>query len=142
MRIRRDALDTILGHARRDSPNECCGLLIGTTNDLIEAVPTTNVAGDPRRRYEVSPAEHVAQIRRCRQLSGDVASGVSRKLQVVGVYHSHPRSSPEPSPTDWEQALERFLYVIAGPVDGAAAIEVRGYSLSGGRFARVELIES
>jgi proteasome lid subunit RPN8/RPN11 len=134
MRIRRDALDAILGHARRDSPHECCGLLVGDATEVVEAVPTTNVAADSWRRYEVSPAEHVAQIRRCRD--------ATPRLAVVGAYHSHPRSSPEPSPTDWEQAFEHFLYVIAGPVDADAAIEVRGYSLSGGRFARVELIES
>ncbi len=104
---------------------------------MLEAVATANVAADPLRRYEVSPVEHLAQIRRCRESVAQGAPG----LAVVGVYHSHPRSSPEPSPTDWEQAFEEFLYVIVGPV-GDAPMEIRAYQLSGGRFARVDLIET
>jgi proteasome lid subunit RPN8/RPN11 len=137
MRIRRAVLDAIREHAHRDGPCECCGLLIGTANEVLEAVATANVAADPLRRYEVSPVEHLAHIRRCRDASGRGAP----VRAVVGVYHSHPHSSPEPSPTDWEQAFEDFLYVIAGPV-GDQPMEIRGYQLIGGRFARADLIES
>lgn len=138
MRIRRAALEAIQEHARRDSPYECCGLLIGTADEVLEAVVTDNVAADPLRRYEVSPLEHLAQIRRCR----DAAAQGLTVMVVVGVYHSHPRSSPEPSPTDWEQAFEQFLYVIAGPVETGTPMEIRAYQLTAGRFARAELIES
>lgn len=138
MRIRRAALEAIREHARRDSPYECCGLLIGTSDEVLEAVVTDNVAADPLRRYEVSPLEHLAQIRRCRDAASQGATGMA----VVGVYHSHPRSSPEPSPTDWEQAFEQFLYLIAGPVEMDAPMEVRAYQLTAGRFARAELVES
>lgn len=137
MRIRRAALDAIREHALRDTPYECCGLLIGTADEVLEAVATANVAPDPRRRYEVSPVEHLAQIRRCRDASSRETPG----LAVVGVYHSHPHSRPEPSPTDWEQAFEDFLYVIAGRV-GDGPIDIRGYRLTGGRFAQADLIES
>jgi len=137
MQIRRAALDTIRDHARRDSPHECCGLLIGTAGEVLEAVPTTNVAADPSRRFEVSPVEHLAQIRRCRERAAHGAAG----LAVVGVYHSHPRSAPEPSPTDLEQAFAEFLYVIAGPVDTDVPIAIRGYWFIDGRFARAELTE-
>jgi len=136
MRIRRVVLDAIRDHARRDSPYECCGLLIGTADEVLEAVATANVAADPLRRYEVSPVEHLAQIRRCR----DASARGTTVLAVVGVYHSHPRSSSEPSPTDWEQAFEDFLYLIAGPV-GGQPIQIRGYRLTGGRFARADLLE-
>lgn len=130
MRMPRDVLDTIAAHARRESPRECCGLLIGTATDVVDAVPAGNVADDPHRRYEVSPVDHFAQIRRCRE----------QNLQVVGVYHSHPHSAPAPSPTDLELAFEEFLYIIAGPVDGGAPIEIRGYRFTHGRFAPEDLI--
>jgi proteasome lid subunit RPN8/RPN11 len=137
VRIRRTVIDAIREHAHRDSPYECCGLLIGTVDEVLEAVATTNVAADPLRRYEVSPIEHLAQIRRCREATARGAA----ELAVIGVYHSHPRSSPEPSPTDWEQAFEDFLYVIAGPV-GNEPMAIRGYQLTGGRFAHADLTES
>jgi len=99
-------------------------------------VPATNAAGDPLRRYEIPAVEHLAQIRRCREL----AKGEEAAIGVVGAYHSHPRSAPEPSPTDLEQAFEEFLYVIAGPVDAVAPADIRAYRLRNGRFQAAELI--
>ena len=135
MRVPRDVLDAITAHARRDHPRECCGLLIGTATDVLEAVATGNIAADPLRRYEVAPAEHFAQVRRCRE---STVRGLS--AGIVGVYHSHPHSAPEPSPTDLDQAFGEFLYVIAGPVAGAAPLEIRGYRLRDTRLEEVALV--
>ena len=88
MRIHRTVLDTIAAHAQRDALRECCGLLIGTDAEVMEAVPAANEADDPLRRYEVSPLAHLVQIRRCRELA---KAGVN--ASVVGAYHSHPRSA-------------------------------------------------
>lgn len=135
MKVRRSVIDAIGEHARREAPNECCGLLIGVSDEIVEAVAARNVADDPRRRYEVSPAEHFAQIKRCREES--VASGSGR--QVLGVYHSHPHSAPVPSPTDRELAFSEFLFVIAGPVESSAPLEMRAYRLNEGTFEDVRL---
>ena len=134
MRIRRDAFDAICAHARRESPRECCGLLIGSGHDILEAVATANIAADPLRRYQVSPADHFAQIRRFREPPPEETSA-----GVIGAYHSHPRSAPRPSPTDLEEACEDFLYVIAGPADDSAPIEFRAYRLRAGAFEEVHL---
>lgn len=136
MHLRREAVDAIAAHARRDSPRECCGLLIGTATEVIEAVAAVNVAAEPRRHYQVSPVDHFAQINRCR----DAASQEIPAAGVIGAYHSHPRSAPAPSPADLEEAFGAFLYIIAGPVDGPAAFAVRGYRLQAGRFEDVPLI--
>jgi proteasome lid subunit RPN8/RPN11 len=135
MRALKTVLDTIEAHARRDVPRECCGLLIGTDTEVTEAVPASNEADDPLRRYEVSPIAHLAQIRRCREL----AKAIGVNVGVVGAYHSHPRSAAVPSPTDREQAFEDFLYLIAGPVEDAP-LDVRAYRLRNGHFEAVELI--
>lgn len=135
MQVRRDVFDAIVAHARREHPRECCGLLIGNEDEVMDAVATDNVAAEPLRHYEVSPSDHFAQIRRCRE-SG---SKGARAVNVIGVYHSHPRSAPVPSPTDLTQALEDFLVIIAGPVDGAAPLEIRAYRLRAGQFEDVQL---
>ena len=135
MRIRREALDAILTHARRDSPQECCGLLIGNQREVVEAVPTANTAAEPLRRYQVSPLEHLAQVKRCRELPARGGAGVD----VVGAYHSHPHSAPTPSPSDLEEAFEEFLFVIAGPIEASSQVEVRGYRLRAGTFEEVQL---
>ena len=131
MKVRHAVLDAVTAHARREAPNECCGLLIGVADEIQEAVAVRNVAQDPSRHYEVSPEEHFAQIKRCRDQSE--ASGLSRKPQVVGVYHSHPHSAPVPSPTDLELAFSDFLFMIAGEGN------VRAYRLKDGTFEEVRL---
>jgi proteasome lid subunit RPN8/RPN11 len=136
MRIRRPVLDAIVRHARRASPEECCGLLIGSDTEIIETVATANVADEPRRRYEIDPADFMAQIWRCRQIT---ASG-GAALAVVGAYHSHPHSPPEPSPTDVERAFTNFLFLIAGPAGGVGQYAVRAYELIDGNLQPVELV--
>jgi proteasome lid subunit RPN8/RPN11 len=135
MRVRREVIDAIAAHARRESPRECCGLLIGNEQEIVEAVAAANMAAEPLRHYELSPADHFAQNRRCRQLTSQQATAVG----VVGAYHSHPRSNPKPSPTDLQQAFEEFLYLIAGPADDSAELEIRAYRLDAGRFEEVQL---
>jgi len=135
MRVRRTVLDAIVAHARRESPRECCGLLVGDGNSVVEAVAATNVADQPLRHYEVSPVEHLALIRRCR-----AESTAGKPLDIVGAYHSHPRSIAQPSPTDLARACQNFLFVIAGPVREAEDVPVRGYRLSGSQFEEVDLV--
>ncbi len=129
MKVRRGVLTAIEVHARRDAPHECCGLLLGTAAEILEAVPTRNIAAEPSRRYEIAPEDHFAALRRCRNDGEGVA--------VVGGYHSHPRSAPVPSATDLEQAFLEFVYMIAGPVDGSAPLEFRAYRLREGVLAPV-----
>src|SRR5262245_25263267 len=69
VRIDREALTAIVAHARRDAPNECCGLLVGRSGEILEAVPASNGAPDPTKRYEISPVDYFAQIRRCRRIN-------------------------------------------------------------------------
>ena len=68
---------------------------------------------------------------------GRRGGSLARPLDVIGGYHSHPHSAPEPSPTDLERAFTGFLYVIAGPI--GEGIGVRAYRLVGGRFESVAL---
>jgi desampylase len=116
-------------HAEAVAPEECCGLLIGTA-DLIEAArPARNDAADPQRRYQINPADHFTAIRQGRALG----------LDVVGAYHSHPRSEPIPSPTDRDEAFEAFIFIILGPSDTA---EMRAWRLEQGNFIEVPLVRS
>jgi len=135
MRVRRAVLDAIVADARRESPRECCGLLVGDGHSVVEAVAVANVAAEPLRHYEVSPVEHLALIKRCR-----AESAAGRPLDIVGAYHSHPRTFAQPSPTDLERACQNFLVVIAGPVRAAEDVPVRGYRLSGTQFEEVDLV--
>ena len=135
MYVRREVAAAMTAHARRERPRECCGLLLGTAGEVQEAIPTANVAAQPDRRYQVSPADHVALMKRCR----DASAQGSDAVEIIGTYHSHPRSAPVPSPTDRREALGDFLYIIVGPVDDSAPTDVRAYRLIEGEFENVAL---
>ena len=149
VRIDREALTAIVAHARRDAPNECCGLLVGRPGEpasdsalrasgphILEAVPASNGAPDPTRRYEISPVDYFAQIRRCRRISAEQ----SDTFAVLGAYHSHPRGEPEPSETDAAQAFRDFVFVIVGLGSARGGMEIRAYTLQEEKLAPVELI--
>jgi proteasome lid subunit RPN8/RPN11 len=131
VRIDREALTAIVAHARRDAPNECCGLLVGKVvgspeggPHVLEAIPASNGAPDPSRRYEISPVDYFAQIKRCRRIN----EAQSENFAVVGAYHSHPRGGPDASETDTAQAFRDFLFVIVGLGGAARGMEIRAYT--------------
>jgi proteasome lid subunit RPN8/RPN11 len=122
-------LEAMIEHARRDLPHECCGLLIGTAAGIDESVAMTNLARS-ESRFAVDPREHIALARRLR--------GSGR--EILGAYHSHPRSAAVPSPTDVAEAYyPEFVHVIVS-LANAAAPDVRAYRIRGARVTGVALV--
>lgn len=128
MRIAQAVDVAIVVHARAEAPRECCGLLIGTDAEIIDAVPARNLAERPETRYLIDPRDHLRAIREAR----------ARGLRVVGAYHSHPRSAATPSATDAADGFPHFLFVIVGL--GAEPPEITAWSWADGNFAAVPLV--
>ncbi len=107
--VRASDLERIVAHARRALPDEACGVLGGVFEKGVAIVrrvlPVRNTAADPRHRFDMDALEMVRAIFRLRQTS----------LEVVGLYHSHPDASAEPSATDIAQATwDDVAHVIVG----------------------------
>lgn len=116
-KIRQSVVVKILEHAQRDAPHECCGLLVGTSGLIEQAVPARNLRSSATR-YLVDPVDHFAAIRDARRAG----------LKVVGAYHSHPVGLAIPSPTDVSEATyPEYVYVIAAPDsdENVAAYRIR-----------------
>lgn len=121
-------LEAIVTHARADLPNECCGLLIGTSGRIEESVPARNVLASPIA-YRLDPVQHFDALRRAR------AGGRA----VIGAYHSHVRTAAEASERDIAEAHDPdLLYVIVSLRDTLRP-EVRAYRIAGGKAAEVSL---
>jgi proteasome lid subunit RPN8/RPN11 len=128
VRLHRSVRDSIVAHARREAPNECCGLLVGTGRDVDECVAARNLDPDPHR-YLLDPAEHIAANRRLR--------GSGRT--VLGVYHSHPASPAAPSPSDLREALyPEFVWVIVS-LASPDAPDVAAYTIASGPATQIEI---
>ena len=97
----------ILAHAERDVPREACGLLVGAGATVARHEPATN-ADASTTRYRIPVAQHFAVVRAARRDGFD----------VIGAYHSHPRSAAVPSVTDTAEAFPGFVFLIAGLVPG------------------------
>jgi proteasome lid subunit RPN8/RPN11 len=121
----------IEAHARRDQPNECCGLLLGTPSEIVDLVETRNAAEQPTIRYAIDPTEHFAALRAAR----------SQGLDVVGAYHSHVASPARPSETDRTEAFSSFLFLIVS-LEQPAAAELTAWKLDGGNFVAVSLVRT
>ena len=129
MKARKDALDCLVHHARASAPTECCGLLLGRTGEIVEAITARNVAADPATRFLIAPADHFAGLRRARE----------RGLEVVGFYHSHPASPPQPSARDVaEFTYPGHLYAIVSLQ--AEPAEVRLFRFVEGNFQSVSFV--
>ncbi len=96
----------LLEEADREAPRECCGLLAGRHGVAEAHFSLPNISSDAERRYFAEPKALVAAMQTIRH----------SQLELIGIYHSHPKSSPAPSPTDIEQAYYPDCgYVIIGP---------------------------
>jgi proteasome lid subunit RPN8/RPN11 len=89
VRIDAALLERILAHARRDFPNECCGMIALREERAVAIHEATNVAASPLR-FEVDGREIIEA-----QDAFDVEGA-----ELGAIYHSHTRSEPYPSQTD------------------------------------------
>lgn len=130
-------LGAVVQHARDAAPAECCGLLLGRemTHDtahettIVTAVRTRNAADDPVTRFLIDPGDHFDGRRTARE----------RGLEVVGFYHSHPRSPAAPSETDRaEAAYPHHLYLIVSLA--AEEPDIRLFRYDGGNFAPLPFV--
>jgi [CysO sulfur-carrier protein]-S-L-cysteine hydrolase len=129
-----DLLERIVAHARRDFPNECCGI-VATRGDVAVGVhEAENTAASPFR-FEVDGLE----------LHRTLSAIEGRGDQLGAIYHSHTRSEPFPSQTDVNFAAgwPGVEWLIVGLRDGEEP-QVRSYRIDGGRIseAGVEVRES
>lgn len=107
-------------HAEQTYPNECCGLLLGTsaqsdTRELVQIQPMENawnaaiadeLGDDPAisktRRYWIDPAHLLKAMRTARTIG----------LDIIGIYHSHTDHPAIPSECDRRLAWQHYSYLI------------------------------
>jgi len=131
VRSRRKVYGQLLEHARRQPHRKCCGILAGHDGLITQAFPAKNVAADPARNYEIASKEIA-------RLMGELRK---RRLEFLGVYHSHPHwlDTNEPSPKDIALAhLCEANYFIVTPRPYATT-PIRAFSMCGGRPSELEI---
>jgi len=129
MRIAKALCDEMIEHARREAPNECCGMVAARDGQAVKIYRAVNAAASPLR-YEIDGAEQYRI-----QMEIDDAD-----LELGAIYHSHTRTDPYPSQTDINLAFyPDALYLIVGVADPQAP-QLRGYSIRDGQVSDAELV--
>ncbi len=125
--ITQETYDAIVAHAKRDHPDEACGVVAGPEgSDRAERfVPMVNAAGSPTF-YEFDSSELLA-------LYKDMDA---RGEEPVVVYHSHTATEAYPSRTDIGLASEpNAHYVLVSTRDHGNSdgpVEFRSYRIIDG----------
>jgi proteasome lid subunit RPN8/RPN11 len=112
--------DAVADHARREMPNESCGLLLLDGERAVEYVPATNAAASPYRFELYLDPERWSEI----------------ELDQA-IVHSHVSAPPRPSRTDVEnvglwQGRPYLIYCVAND-------ELAGWTIDDGSIEPLEL---
>ncbi|GGP44234.1 M67 family metallopeptidase [Saccharothrix coeruleofusca] len=133
--IRRDLVDAMVAHARRDHPDEACGIIAGPEgSDRPERfIPMDNAERSPTF-YRFDAAE---QFKVWREMDRN------DEVPVV-VYHSHTATEAYPSRTDVAYAGEPDAHYVLVSTRDPEQHELRSYRIVDGVVTEepVEVVES
>jgi [CysO sulfur-carrier protein]-S-L-cysteine hydrolase len=128
IRIRPEVIAQLLEGCRRLPEVECCGLLAGRDGLITRAFPGKNALASATA-YEMAPEELFRLMKEIR------AAG----LEMLGIYHSHPRGENLPSPRDIERAYyPDAVHFIISPLPGAPQ-PVRAFSIRDRRASELKI---
>jgi proteasome lid subunit RPN8/RPN11 len=137
----REIRDALVAHARAETPNEACGIVVGDApaaddGRALRWVPLRNPLQSPYR-YAIDPDDLLRLT-----IETDDADEV-----FWGIVHSHVASPARPSPTDLREAhYPDALYVLVSldprEADAATGAEsVRAWRIVDGGVHEVEVLD-
>ncbi|MEU5260814.1 M67 family metallopeptidase [Amycolatopsis sp. NPDC021455] len=120
LRIRRELVDEIVAHARRDHPDEACGVIAGPEgSDSPERfIPMLNAARSPTF-YEFDSGDLLKLYREM---------DANDEVPVV-IYHSHTATEAYPSRTDASIAAEPGAHYVLVSTRDPEVHEFRSYRI-------------
>ena len=121
--------DLLISHARKEVPNECCGLLLGR-DGVVERVAAMKSDPPAPDMYYMDPVQQVEVLT---EMQGHGQS-------LLGIYHSHPKGPAEPSGADLQLAYHRGLAYFIISLADADNPEVRAFMLHDSGFEEVRFV--
>ena len=121
--IDRATYDAIVAHARRDHPDEACGVVTGPegSDRAVRFVPMLNAARSPTF-YEFDSADLLALYK---QMAAD-------DEEPVVIYHSHTATEAYPSRTDISYASEPNAHYVLVSTRDPDSVEFRSFRIVDG----------
>jgi [CysO sulfur-carrier protein]-S-L-cysteine hydrolase len=122
--------DAMIAHARRDHPDEACGVIAGPegSDTPTRFVPMTNAERSPTF-YRFDPTE---QLQLYKEMDAN-------DEEAVVVYHSHTATEAYPSRTDVNYAGEPNAHSVLVSTREPDVDEVRSYRIVDGEVTEEDI---
>ena len=128
--IGREILDAIVAHARRDHPDEACGIVAGPAGS---DTPNRHI---PMDNAERSPTfyrfDSMEQFQVWREMD-------DRDEEPVVIYHSHTATEAYPSRTDVSYASEPDAHYVVVSTRVPELVEFRSFRIVDGEVTEEEI---
>jgi proteasome lid subunit RPN8/RPN11 len=128
LELDQDLYDAIVAHARRDHPDEACGVIAGRDGRPERFVPMLNAARSPTF-YEFDSME---LLRLYREMD-------ARDETPVVIYHSHTATEARPSRTDVNLASEPDAHYVLVSTRDPQREEFRSFRIVDGEVSEEEV---
>src|SRR3954447_12267972 len=126
--IDRASYDAIVAHARRDHPDEACGMVAGVGDKSTRVIAMTNTARSPTF-YEMDSMEVLRTLR-------DIDDADE---ELVAIYHSHTATEAYPSRTDISIAGFPEAHYVLVSTREPDSVEFRSYRIADGEVTEEEV---
>ena len=126
LRIDRAIVDAIVAHARRDHPDEACGVVAGPagSDSPVRFIPMENA----ERSQTFYRFDSMEQLRVWREMD-------DRDEVPVIIYHSHTATEAYPSRTDTSLAAEPDAHYVLVSTRDPEQAEFRSFRIVDGKVA-------
>jgi proteasome lid subunit RPN8/RPN11 len=130
LELTRSTYDAVVAHARRDHPDEACGIVAGPAGSdrALRWVPMANAERSPTF-FRFDPSE---QLRVWRELD-------DRDEVPVVIYHSHTATEAYPSRTDIAYAAEPDAHYLLVSTADPDRESVRSFRITAGQVTEEEV---
>ena len=123
----------ILEHARKELPNEACGLIAGESdgdNKIVRKVYFLTNIDHSNEHFSLDPKEQLAAIKDMR----------ANELVPLGNWHSHPESPSRPSDEDKRLAYDsKASYLILSLMDNENPV-LNSFKIEGNNAEKEDLV--
>jgi [CysO sulfur-carrier protein]-S-L-cysteine hydrolase len=118
LRVPQQIVDEIIKQAIQGLPEEICGYLAGTGNDVLKRYPLINT-DHSNEHFSFDPAEQFKVVREVRK----------EGLVILANYHSHPETPARPSQEDirlaFDPAISYAIVSLAAEMPDLKSFRIR-----------------
>jgi proteasome lid subunit RPN8/RPN11 len=129
--IPKSILDALIAQARKELPNEACGLLVGSRDvarHVFQHYPLTNIDHSPEH-FSFDPKEQFHVLKEAR----------TQGLQIIANYHSHPESPARPSEEDIRLAFDPTMIYIILSLQKKDSPVIKAFLIKEGKVEEIDI---